>query len=317
MRISVVVPVYNSEALLATLVDRLKPVLDAMAEEYELILVNDGSRDKSWDRICQLASEHGWISGINMMRNYGQHSALLCGTRTAQYDTIATMDDDLQHPPEELPKLLVKLAEGWDVVYGTPEQAQHGFLRNLASQFTKIALKTAMGVHAARNASAFRVFRCKLRDAFEDYRGSFVSIDVLLTWATTRFAAVPVRQDARLAGVSQYTVGKLMTHALNMITGFSVLPLQIASVLGFAFTLFGIAVLGYTLLVFVIVGRAVPGFAFLASVIAIFSGVQLFSLGIMGEYMARMHFRIMDRPPYSVRERVGAEKGKGHNPADA
>jgi glycosyltransferase involved in cell wall biosynthesis len=136
------------------------------------------------------------------------------------------LDDDLQNPPEEIPRLLAKLNEGNDVVYGTPQQEQHGLWRDLASRITKIALQKSMGVDTARNVSAFRVFRTQVREAFFDYRSSFVSIDVLLTWGTTRFAAVKVQHAERTVGQSNYTFGKLVTHALNMMTGFSTWPLQ-------------------------------------------------------------------------------------------
>lgn len=302
---SVVVPVYNSEEALPELLARLESVLQSTVDQFEVILVNDGSLDRSWDVVVELASRHEWVRGMNLMRNYGQHNAVLCGIRQAQYDVIVTMDDDLQHPPEEIPKLLRKLREGHDAVYGTPEHEQHGFWRDLASQVTKLALQSSMGVDIARYVSAFRAFRTQVRDAFESYGGAFVSIDVLLTAGTTRFAAIPVRHEPRRIGVSSYTFRKLLTHAINMITGFSTLPLQIASVTGFAFTMFGLGVLAFVLGRYLIQGGSVPGFPFLASVIAIFSGAQLFSLGIMGEYLARMHFRMMDRPPYVVRSRVG------------
>ena len=298
--LSVVVPVYNSRDALQELVSRLRAVLDSTGLPHELILVNDGSRDDSWDHIRELARLHPGIVGINLMRNYGQHNALLCGIRMARYDVIVTLDDDLQHPPEEIPKLLEGLTPLIDVVYGTPHSQRHGLLRDLSSQVTKAALKSAMGARTARDASAFRVFRSRVRDAFAGYRGTFVSIDVLLTWGTVRFASVPVRHDARTIGSSQYTLRKLVAHAMNMMTGFSVLPLQVASVIGFAFTLFGIGVLAYVVGRYLIQGGSVPGFSFLASIIAIFSGAQLFALGIIGEYLARMHFRIMDRPTYAI-----------------
>jgi undecaprenyl-phosphate 4-deoxy-4-formamido-L-arabinose transferase len=236
------------------------------------------------------------------MRNYGQHNTLLCGIRQARYEVIVTMDDDLQHPPEEIPNLLAKLAEGYDVVYGTPQQEQHGFWRDVASQVTKLALQSTMGAETARNVSAFRAFRTRLRDAFANYQGPFVSIDVLLTWGTTRFAAIPVHHDPRRVGRSNYTFVRLVTHALNMMTGFSTWPLQLASLIGFAFTLFGLGVLVYVIGRYLIEGGSIAGFPFLASIIAIFSGAQLFALGIIGEYLARMHFRMMERPAYSVRE---------------
>ena len=211
------------------------------------------------------------------------------------------MDDDLQHPPELLPALLAALTPGLDVVYGSPEKQQHGLLRDLASAITKLVLQNAMGAKTARVVSAWRVFRTHLREAFVTYQAPYVSIDVLLTWGTTRFAAITLRHDPRRLGVSNYTVGKLLRHALNMMTGFSVAPLQLASIVGFSFTLFGFGVLAYVLGRYLLFGSTVAGFPFLASIIAIFSGAQLFALGIMGEYLARMHFRLMEKPSYAVR----------------
>jgi glycosyltransferase involved in cell wall biosynthesis len=300
--ISVVVPVYNSELILPELIRRLTPVLASLSNEHEVVFVNDGSRDQSWKIIQELSRSFAWVRGINLMRNYGQHNALLCGIRAARFDTLVTMDDDLQHPPEDLPKLLAKMEEGFDVVYGTPEEEQHGFLRDVSSIITKIALQSAMGSETARVVSAWRVFRTQLRDAFSDYHGPFVSMDVLLTWGTTKFGSVCVRHNPRTIGNSNYNFRKLVRHAMNMMTGFSVLPLQLASVIGFFFTLFGIGVLVYVLGRYFIAGTDVAGFPFLASIIAIFSGAQLFALGIIGEYLARMHFRTMDKPTYAVRQ---------------
>ena len=300
--LSVVIPVYNSAAILPALLDRLEPVLAAESTAFEVLLVDDNSRDDSWRVVRELASSRPWLRGVRMMRNFGQHNALLCGIRRARHDVVVTMDDDLQHPPEEIPALLAELDRGNDVVYGSPRKEQHGLLRDLASVVTKFALQKAMGSETARRSSAFRVFRTDLRRAFQDYRGQFVSIDVLLTWSSTRFSAIDVRHDPRQEGVSNYTLRKLVTHALNMLTGFSVFPLQIASLTGFATTLFGLGILAYVLIRYVIEGGSVPGFPFLASIIAIFSGAQLFALGIMGEYLARMHFRMMQRPTYAVDE---------------
>jgi glycosyltransferase involved in cell wall biosynthesis len=298
----VVVPVYQSEAILPDLVQRLSQELPSLAGDYELVLVNDCSPDRSWDVISDLAGQYSWICPINLMRNYGQHNALLCGIRAARYDVIVTMDDDLQHPPEEIPKLLEALAGGYDVVYGTPEQEQHGLGRDFASWMTKLALQNVMGAEVARKVSAFRIFRAEVARAFAHYEGSFVSIDVLLTWGTNRFASMPVNHRPRERGTSGYTFRKLMTHAMNMMTGFSTMPLQIASLIGFVFTLFGLFVLAYVVIRYLVYGNPVPGFPFLASIVALFSGAQLFALGIIGEYLARMHFRSMQKPPYVVRD---------------
>jgi glycosyltransferase involved in cell wall biosynthesis len=301
MNVSVVVPVYNSEESLPMLVERVAAVLVDHTDSFEVILVNDGSGDGSWNVISILADQHAWLTGINLARNYGQHNALLCGIRAASYEVIVTMDDDLQNPPEEIPVLLAELSPGIDVVYGAPESEQHGMLRNLASRFTKLALATAMGVETARKVSSFRAFRTNLRDSFSDFRGSAVAIDVLLGWGTDNFASTTVRHDSRSTGTSNYTVRRLVVHAFNLLTGYSVLPLQIASLLGFAFTVVGFSLLGFVVLRALLVGQQVQGFAFLASTITLFAGVQLFTLGIFGEYLARMHTRIMDRPTYVVR----------------
>jgi undecaprenyl-phosphate 4-deoxy-4-formamido-L-arabinose transferase len=300
--ISVVVPVYNSELILRELVKRLEPVLTGVAREYELVLVNDGSRDQSWRIIQELSRAHPWVRGINLMRNYGQHNALLCGIRAARFDTLVTMDDDLQHPPEEIPRLLAKFGEGYDVVYGATKSGRQGLWREVASRITRWVLRRAMQVETARDVSPFRVIRAQACRAFMNYRSPFVSIDVLLSWGTSRFASVPVAQDVRRSGASNYTFFKLATHALTMMTGFSTWPLRLASIVGFGLTLFGFILLIYVVVRFFLEGGSPPGFPFLASEIAIFSGAQMFALGVVGEYLARMYFRTMERPTYVIRQ---------------
>jgi glycosyltransferase involved in cell wall biosynthesis len=303
VEISAIVPVYRSAPILPELYRRLTESLTALADRYEIILVEDCGGDDSWSVIEGLAERDGRVRGIRMSRNYGQHNALLCGIRAAHYSTIVTLDDDLQNPPEEIAKLVARLGDDVDVVYGTPETEQHGFFRDQGSRITKLALQSAMSADTARHVSSFRAFRTRIRDGFAAYRGPYVSIDVLLTWGSTRFSHVQVRHEPRAIGMSNYTFRTLVTHAFNMMTGFSTLPLQIASVIGFLFTLFGFGILVFVLGTYIANGgSSVPGFAFLASIIAIFSGAQLFAIGIIGEYLARMHFRTMDRPTYLVRQ---------------
>jgi glycosyltransferase involved in cell wall biosynthesis len=300
-RLSIVVPVYNSAGTLPALVERID---GALADEHEVVLVNDGSADSSWRVIEELASSRPHVRGLDLMRNYGQHNALLAGIRAARHPVVVTLDDDLQNPPEEIPKLLAKLDEGHDVVYGAASERQHGLLRSLATRLSKWALRGVIGDDVAANVSAYRAFRTQLREAFADYEGPYVSIDVLLSWGTSRFTWVPVAHDARAEGRSSYSFARLATHALNVLTGFSTRPLRVASIVGLVFTLFGALIFVLVVVRYFVSGRVVPGFAFLASIIAIFSGVQLLTLGVMGEYLARMHMRIMDRPPYSVRDEV-------------
>lgn len=308
--ISVVVPVFNSEKNLKILTDRLQNVLSSISELFEIIFVNDGSRDESWKGIQDLVHTNKGIRGINLMRNFGQHNALLAGIRQAQYGLVLTLDDDLQHPPEEIPKLLEKLQEGYDVVYGAPKESKHSHSRNIASRITRASLRFIMKIEIANKVSAFRLFRTYLRDAFANYNAPHPSLDVLLSWATTRFSYVEVQHDPRKVGKSTYTFLRLLNHAITMATGYSTMPLRLASFLGFLFTLFGIFVLVYVLIRYMISGSPVAGFPFLASTIAIFSGVQLFALGIIGEYLARMYTRMMDKPAYVIQGIEGVEKSK-------
>ncbi len=162
-----------------------------------------------------------------------------------------------------------------------------------------------MGVQAARQVSAFRVFRTKLREAFKNYFNPYVNIDVLLSWGTNRFGAVEVEQVERKFGESRYTFRKLVRHAVNMITGYSVLPLRIASLAGFGFAVFGFFILAYVIGRYINEGGSVPGFPFLASIIAIFSGAQMFSIGIIGEYLARIYFNSMGSPYSVIKDSVG------------
>lgn len=308
--ISVIIPVYRSSESLPELLAELNRVLPTLADAFEVVMVDDASPDDSWRVVQGLAAQYPFVRGIQLMRNYGQHNALLCGIRAARCELIVTMDDDLQHPPDQIPALLAELNKGFDVVYGAPQEEQHGLLRDLASQMTKWALQGAMGVEIARKVGAFRIFRTNLRDAFERFHGPNVSIDVLLTWGTTRFSAVSVEHHTRKYGQSNYTFRKLVRHALNMITGFSVLPLQIASLIGFLFFGFGVLVLVYVLGRYLVAGTPVAGFPFLASIIALFAGAQLFALGIIGEYLARMYLRSMDRPVYTVRQSLSHDEAK-------
>jgi len=301
--LSIVIPVYNSEKSLPLLLDSLNKSLPEMASEFEVILINDGSQDRSWMVVQELVSKYKNVTGTNMMRNYGQHNALLCGIRQAKYDIVVTLDDDLQHDPALIPVLLAKLDEGNEVVYGAPAAEKHGIWRDLASVITKATLSTVMNAKSARHVSAFRVFYTYLRDAFANYKGPSVSLDVLLTWGTSNFGYVEIPHHKREIGKSNYTFRKLVVHALNLLTGFSTIPLRLATGIGFLFLFFGVVIFLYVLIRFLIQGGVVPGFTFLASVIVIFSGVQLFTLGIMGEYMARMHFRLMDKPTYTVKEK--------------
>jgi len=299
MKISVVIPVYNGSDTLPMLVDEIGQALPGVADEFELVLVNDGSPDHSWEVITELAGRHPWVRGIDLMRNYGQHNATLCGVREARYEVIIIMDDDLQNPPREIPKLLEKLEEGYDVVYGVARKRQQVWWKNLASAIVKRAIAYVMGLRTVRDIGAFKAFRADLRKSFDDFHSPDVLVDVLLSWGTTRFASVTVDEAPRTVGTSNYNLFKLIKVSLLVLTSYTTIPLRLASILGFVFTLFGVGVLVYVLTIYFTLG-SIAGFPFLASTITIFSGVQLFALGIIGEYLARVFERTGGRPTYTI-----------------
>ena len=302
MQLSIVVPVYKGEMLIEPLIVQLSQALPTFAEKYEIILVNDGSPDQSWRVIQRLTDEYNCVRGICMMRNYGQHNATLCGVRLARYEVTVTMDQDLQHRPEDIPLLLAKLEEGYDVVYGAPIKLPQGFWRNLMTASIKQILARVIGLPSVRNVSAFRAFRTNLREAFANFQSPSLILDVLLSWGTARFTSVPV--NIGQAERTSYNFRMLVRTAMLILIGYSTLPLRFASWIGFAMTIFGLGVFVYVLFVYFSAG-SIPGFPFLASIIALFSGAQLFALGIFGEYLARMFDRSMDRPTYVIDQRVG------------
>ena len=298
---SVIIPVYNGEDTIIQLTERLLKVLPELFNNYEIILVDDCSPDGSWRVLKELQAKYpDVVRSIHLSRNYGQHNATLCGIRAARFEICVTMDDDLQHPPEQLHLLIEELDKGFDVVYAVPKKLPHSWWRNLGSKLTKLILTKIMGI-PIREIGAFRVFHTNLRDAFANYRSPEVYIDPILSWGTKNFSHVYVEEDKREIGESNYSFAKLVKAALLILTGYSTAPLRFASMLGFLFMFFGVAILIYVLIVKISLGST-PGFPFLASIISIFSGVQLFTLGIIGEYLARVYDRASDRPPYMIRE---------------
>ncbi|MCA1782636.1 MAG: glycosyltransferase family 2 protein [Dermatophilaceae bacterium] len=303
MRISVIIPCYRSRATLGPLVERLLVELPQVSDEFEIIAVVDGSPDDTYAVARQLESARpDLVRAVLLRRNYGQHNALLAGLARARYEVTVTMDDDLQHRPEELHKLLRPLEEDplVDLVYGVAANEEHGFFRSLASRTVKMALAAA-DVPSAKDVSALRAFRTDLREGFAHVADQFSNIDVLLNWTTTAIARVHVDMDPRLEGKSGYTLRKLVRHAMNMVTGYGTLPLRLVTWLGLA-----VSTLGFLLFVLVIVRYlqgtiAVAGFTTLASMLALLSGAMMLCIGILGEYLGRLHFRSMQRPTFMVR----------------
>lgn len=300
MSLSIVVPVFKSTTSVTQLVERLHTSLDSRYN-FEILLVEDGSSSESWANIESIASKDDTVRGIRLGRNFGQHSAVLAGLRMARFPITITMDDDLQHSPSDIPSLVNTLQEsGFDVVYGSVRQRSTSIPRRISSSVTRKILNSILGVDNAPELSSFRAFRTDLREAIAIDVGPNVQIDALLAWGTDKFGSVEVEHHVRPYGSSSYSARKLVRFALDSVTGYSIAPLQFASLLGFITAIVGLGILGYAISPAVFGGGSVPGFPFLAAAVTIFSGAQLIALGIIGEYIARMHFRVMRKPTYFI-----------------
>ncbi len=314
--LSVVVPVYNSASTLEALLQRLESTLQPLGLKYEVVLVEDGSRDASWSIIQAMRERHGrHLVAVQLMRNYGQHNALMCGLGIARGEYVVTMDDDLQNPPEEIPKLLDCLrTRGADLVYGCPARRSHAAWRNLGSavvwSFYKRVFKSAV------TPTPFRIMRHQLAKSVLFYDLNFTYLDGLLAWCTSRIESVEVAHDARGEGRSGYSIGKLLSLALNLYTNFSLIPLQVVSAVGFGTALIGFSAGIFYLFQYLSSNIAVPGFASTIIAILILGGAQLLALGVIGEYLGRLHLNVNRKPQYLVRHLSRGTEAPGAVAAD-
>jgi glycosyltransferase involved in cell wall biosynthesis len=308
MRISVVVPCYRSAETLPTLVAQLGEFLDG--HEVVLVVDDDGGVE-TWAAASALAVSRPEVRAIRLARNVGQHGALLAGLRAARHGVIVTMDDDLQHPPSEIPRLLAALTDDVDLVYGVPEAEEHGLLRNAASRLVKAGLAGAMGVRNARLVGAFRAFRAFLVQGLDGVRGPGTAIDVGLSWGTTRVTAVRVRIAPRAAGRSGYTLGRLLRHAADMAFGYSTAPLRLVTYAGFLLGLGGIGLFARLIWAYATGETRIAGFTTIASMVAFSSSAVMIAVGVLGEYIGRIHTTGSGRPGYVIREQVEGQVTSG------
>ena len=303
-RVSVIIPTFRSPNTLSRLVDEITGTT-WWNSECEIIIVDDGNLDGTWATLQAIAATQINVRAMRLSRNFGQHAALLAGIREAQNHIVVTLDDDLQNPPAEAEKLLAALRDDVDVVYGTPRVVGQGAWRRFSSALSKYLMKVSLGFEHAEHISSFRVFRTSLRDGFAENLGPGVSIDAMLNWSTTRFTSLEVEHRSRESGRSNYNFWKLLRFMLDTATGYSTAPLRAATGLGLLTVLLSIGVLVWVVGHPLVTGESVPGFPFLAATIAIFSGTQLIVLGVLGQYLGRMHFRVMNKPTYTIAERIG------------
>lgn len=302
--VSVVVPVYGGERTVPALVERTRAALSERGWSFEILLICDSPRDNSWAVCSGLARDLPSVEAVLLQRNFGQHPATLLGMRLARGQTIVTMDEDLQHAPEDIPRLVELSVAEKALVYGIAGELKHSWWRNLTSRTAKWFIARYLNFRDAKVISPFRAFPATLRAAFETYRSERVAVDVLLSWAGAPIRTVVCRYAEREQGISGYTFGKLVGYLSDLMLGYSTAPLRLASWLGIMSVFVSLGIALFAFITWLRHGSVVPGFAFLAMSIALFSGVQLLSLGLIGEYVGRLYFNSLGKPQYLVATRV-------------
>lgn len=297
--ISFVVPVYNGGPMLESLCRRLAPVGKSFGV-YEIILVDDGSRDDSCNTILKLQQNFPEICLVQLSRNFGQHNATLAGMAQACGDIVVTLDQDLQHPPEEIPNLVSKLNEGFDVVYGLPEKRPHNLYRNMTSNFSKWIGSKILATSLNGNFSSFRVMRGWVAVAISKYNAAYTYIDGLISWTTANVGGIVV-ENPKSDFESQYTLNRLITHGINLVVNFSIKPLQFASVMGFISAFIGLLLAIKIAASKMLYDVPVQGWASLMVMILLIGGAQIAFLGLIGEYIGRILLNSNRAPNYVVR----------------
>lgn len=307
--ISVVVPVYRAEKTLEELHRRLVTVLSTMGCSYELIFVEDCGGDGSWSVIEQLGRQDTNLRGMKLSRNFGQHAATICGFAQSRGRWVVTLDDDLEQSPEEIPRLFAKAQEGYVLVYGVYPQRSHAAWRNLTSALARYLFKKAIP-QLNDVYTSFRMIEGNLAREVCRFESPFSFVDGYLSWLTNNCASVEVAHLTRAHGTSNYTLRKLLAHTINIFVTFSDLPLRLASWVGLGSFLIGMFWLCYILLMKLVGGITASGFTSLMAGIVLFGGIQLFVLGIFGEYLSRINFKTSKKPLYLVARDIGVNRGR-------
>lgn len=312
-KLSILIPVYNSEATIGALVDTVITVLLPHFHALELILVNDGSVDRSHERILEaLEQNSGLIKYIRLARNFGEHNAVMCGLNYVTGDYVAIIDDDFQNPPGEILSLVNKLCEGYDVVYSAYDEKHHSWFRNLGSAFNDWVATKLLNKPRGLYLSSFKVISASLVSVIIQYQGPYPYIDGIILRSTTRIGHQLCKHEPRQAGRSNYTIGKLFHLWLNMFTGYSILPLRIASLIGLLISFSTIILIIFFIISHftggIFIDQSVPiGWASLIVAVTFFAGLQLCVLGLIGEYLGRMFLMSNGLPQFVVRNTYGVE----------
>lgn len=313
MRLSVLVPVFNSEDTIGPLVDLVVESLSPQFASLEIVLVNDGSVDRSHEQAQAAVKRHpGAVKYVNLARNFGEHNAVMCGLHYVTGDCVAIIDDDFQNPPSEILRLVDRLTDGYDVVYSYYERKKHHWFRNLGSRFNNWVATKLLRKPPDLYLSSFKVMNAFLVRTVIQYEGPYPYLDGLILRSTSSIGRQLCEHSERVTGKSNYTLARLVRLWLNMFTSFSVVPLRLASVLGFVMSAAGFLLAIFFVLTWTVGGffsdRDIPqGWASLIVTITVFAGLQLCVLGMIGEYLGRLFITENRSPQFVVRDEYGVD----------
>ena len=305
VELSIVIPVYNEEKNLGVLHERLTPVLLALKRSYEVVLIDDGSRDRSVEIMRGMAAKDPTLVVVELARNYGQHAAVFAGFEQARGEVVVTLDADLQNPPEEIPKLLAQIDQGYDVVGGWRAERVDSYLRTIPSKLVNAFTSRVTGCNLKDYGCMLRAYRSSIIERMLMHREISSFIPALATVVGGRVIEIPVEHSERHAGVSQYNLWRLLKLNYDLVTGFSILPLQLLSFIGFGMSVLGV---GFGIFLFIrrlIVGPEAEGLFTLFAILFFFVGTLYMALGLLGEYVGRIYQEVRGRPRYIVARVVG------------
>jgi undecaprenyl-phosphate 4-deoxy-4-formamido-L-arabinose transferase len=298
--ISIVVPIYNEEPLIDELYSRLKCVGDGLNHSYEILIVDDGSYDGSFEKLKHIRETEKTFRLVRLTRNFGQQAAVLAGFRLSRGEVVVQLDSDLQNPPEEIPKLLAALTEDIDLVTTIHKNRQDGFLRIIGSKLLCCFGQILFGKGVKLNLSSFRVIRRSVIEKIEACRDRSRYMAVLMSWMGLPSVEIEVEHHARKKGKTKYSFLTLLKLSWDMVTGYSNFPLRLVTYMGLFGSFIGFLMMAFLLYQRIVNGILIEGFVVLLAVFAFFAGIQLLSIGFLGEYLGRVHSQTQDRPDYII-----------------
>jgi len=302
VKFSVVIPVFNEMETLETLYSRLTKVMQSLAQPYEIILIDDGSTDNSFPILKDFQQRDENIKVIRFTKNFGQHPAISAGFDFAEGEIIITLDADLQNPPEEIPKLIEKLDEGYEVAAGYRESRHDPFWRKVSSRFTSWLIFKLTGVKLKDQGCMLRAYRSEVIDLLRQCTERTRFIPTLVSWLGVSLADVKVAHKPRLSGRSKYNFLRLLKMYYDLVTGFSDLPIQIVNYLGFLLSLVGFGIGIYLVVWRIVYGPGVSGVVSFMALGFFLSGILLIAMGLIGQYIGRIFKEVQNRPYYIIRE---------------